>query len=443
MSEQTVTLCNVRLADLFGKQRESQSNSLPLYKLVIPDYQRKYCWEEKQVYQLWQDILHLEKSKVYHLGSIILHEKNGEWDVVDGQQRLITLSLIIDALSKNLADEGICNPLMDSEVYSKEAIEYIAYNKHLIGQYVSFVGEEKKKNLLDLIYDHLQFSVLSITAETLDLAYTFFSNQNSKGKPLSDYNLLKAHHLRYVLIEEQAKHLAARWDNLIVQDDDSNSDVDLERTLGMYLFRLRKWMKKKYWNESKEYRVKDEFEAALTIPEIPPFGEKFYYYEKIQGGTHFFAYAEFFVQHFKNFRETIQIKALHEHLQYESHWRYRDCIETLLFGYYLKFGEMYFTEALVCIERIISQQRYLTKRAYLYKVFEYANETEIILMIDQATSPTFFLAEALDKIKKSSLVTVLSPIQNRYRNQTKQIYQQINAEVNTIDPIKAIISYEQ
>ena len=79
----------------------------------------------------------------------------------------------------------------------------------------------------------------------------------------------------------------------------------------------------------------------------------------------------------------------------------------------------------------------------MYKVFEDANETKIKLIIDQATSPTFLLAEALDKIKRSSLVTVLSPIQNRYRNQTKQIYQQINAEVNTIDPIKAIISYEQ
>ena len=64
----------------------------------------------------------------------------------------------------------------------------------------------KKWNIeLDtLIINQLIFTVLILKESRLDLAYTFFSNENSKGVPLSDYDLLKAHHLRYIFIEKQA-----------------------------------------------------------------------------------------------------------------------------------------------------------------------------------------------------------------------------------------------
>ena len=60
-------------------------------------------------------------------------------------------------------------------------------------------------------------------------------------------------------------------------------------------------MRKRDYDSSQKLRTKEEFSAALIIPEIPPFGEQFEYYEKIQGGTHFFAYAEHFVELFDRF----------------------------------------------------------------------------------------------------------------------------------------------
>ena len=104
---------------------------------------------------------------------------------------------------------------------------------------------------------------------------------------------------------------------------------------------------------------------------------------------------------FKQFSQTRQVQALRNHLKWESHWKYAAIIETLLFGYYLKFGELYLTEALFCISGNIAQHRYNATRALAYKIREYAKDSEIVMMIDQASSPTFFLAECVSSICKN------------------------------------------
>ncbi len=69
---------------------------------IIPDFQRPYSWEYKECYQLYSDIYDAFKnSEDFFLGNIILSGGNKNKDilqVVDGQQRLITLSLWIKAL---------------------------------------------------------------------------------------------------------------------------------------------------------------------------------------------------------------------------------------------------------------------------------------------------------------------------------------------------------
>lgn len=409
-SMEEVTLYNRNLGEIFKM------------KLCIPDYQRIYCWEEKNVYQLWCDVSELTEERPYHMGAVILHRKGEEFHIVDGQQRLVTLTLILQQLNRKTGettDEACPLPLLEQKFESDEACRYIAYNKYLINAYVPDNREaaiELRKKMLE----QLTFSVLVLPDSSLELAYTFFSNQNSKGIPLSDYNLLKAHHLRFISVEAQAKHLAGKWDSLLVPSEDA--EADLKQTLGMYLFRLRKWMRKKNWDESAFFRVKNEFEAALMLTEIPPFGEKFDFNEKIQGGTHFFVYADFFVGKYREFSATPHYRELYRYLNTETHWFYRDVIATLLFGYFLKFGNMYLTEALVCIERLISRHRYDNNRALLYKVLEYAGNTEIIMMIDQATSPTFFLAEAVYFLKRSGKPDGDTPIKRRYRENIKNIY---------------------
>ena len=64
---------------------------LPFQELVIPDYQRPYVWQLKELRQLWDDILQslAHDRKDYRIGTIILHENadSGKLEIVDGQQR--------------------------------------------------------------------------------------------------------------------------------------------------------------------------------------------------------------------------------------------------------------------------------------------------------------------------------------------------------------------
>ncbi|HTO35516.1 MAG TPA: hypothetical protein VLZ72_04715, partial [Flavobacterium sp.] len=224
-------------------------------------------------------------------------------------------------------------------------------------------------------------------------------------------------------IPEQAEHLAERWHNLILNSNNDDNSKELGRTFEVYLFRLRKWMRKRNWNDSAKRKVKNEFEAASIIPNIPPFGEQFNFYESIQGGTHFFAFAEHFIYHFNDFKQLQAYKLLNKYLNWEKHWWYRDVIEALIFGYYLKFGKLYINEASVSIIQLISQHRYNTSRAYLNSILKYASSSEIVLMIDQATSPTFFLAEIESVIKTLPTISKIEVkgTRERYKNAIDKI----------------------
>lgn len=387
--------------------------------LVIPDYQRAYCWEDKHVVALWNNLKEIPKGFPYHLGTLILQRKkeNGKelYNIIDGQQRLVTLTLIL----RELRYKGQM-PLLKQSFQSDEAVQHIGNNKAVILELVNKCTN--KRDLLEVLSNNINFSVLVVNDSNLDLAYTFFSNQNSKGVPLTDYDLLKAHHLRYINFEAQAEHLAKQWDRLTMESAD-RSDQPLEQTLGYHLFRLRKWMRKKDFDETAKYRVKEEYVAAPIMMSIPAFGEQFYYYEKIQGGAHFFAYTQKFVEQYKIFLTLPQVSRLRD--MDEEHKRYASVIETLLFGYYLKFGSQYLSEALFCIAGIMAQHRYQTGRAFTYKILEYAKDSEIIMMIDQASSPTFFFAEALPYIKISG-ESVEGGVRLRFYDGLRNLFSALN-----------------
>ena len=72
---------------------------------IIPEYQRKYSWEEENCSELWEDLTDFhEKSdteKEYFLGNIVLcgsKESQNKKEVIDGQQRLTTIALLMAAL---------------------------------------------------------------------------------------------------------------------------------------------------------------------------------------------------------------------------------------------------------------------------------------------------------------------------------------------------------
>ena len=83
-------------------------------QFVIPIYQRMYSWTEKECRQLWEDIIRSGSNddiSVHFIGSIVYIEEGlsqvshqAPLLVIDGQQRLTTVSLILAALASALGD---------------------------------------------------------------------------------------------------------------------------------------------------------------------------------------------------------------------------------------------------------------------------------------------------------------------------------------------------
>ncbi|GAA9829629.1 hypothetical protein VN0510_13870 [Helicobacter pylori] len=82
-------------------------------QLVIPIYQRLYSWEKEQCKQLWDDIIKIggnDKMDGHFIGSILyvldsITHSNNALLIIDGQQRLTTITLLLIALRDYLSDE--------------------------------------------------------------------------------------------------------------------------------------------------------------------------------------------------------------------------------------------------------------------------------------------------------------------------------------------------
>jgi uncharacterized protein with ParB-like and HNH nuclease domain len=83
-------------------------------QFVIPIYQRTYSWTERECRQLWDDVLRTGRNdaiSAHFVGSIVYVEKGlyqvtsqSPLLVIDGQQRLTTVTLLIEALARSLRE---------------------------------------------------------------------------------------------------------------------------------------------------------------------------------------------------------------------------------------------------------------------------------------------------------------------------------------------------
>jgi hypothetical protein len=80
------------------------------HNFIIPSYQRGYRWDIKQVKDLLRDLCSFADTKnkelLYCLQPIVVEEKNGDYFVIDGQQRLTTLYLILNYIKKEIATQN-------------------------------------------------------------------------------------------------------------------------------------------------------------------------------------------------------------------------------------------------------------------------------------------------------------------------------------------------
>src|SRR5262245_30172420 len=104
-----ITPTSLTINQLFGSSNE---------QYVVPTYQRRYSWRERQIWELVDDIKLLEDSDTHLLGSIVClagHHKAGlnQLELVDGQQRLTTVGIILECIRERLEQENLSDETVE------------------------------------------------------------------------------------------------------------------------------------------------------------------------------------------------------------------------------------------------------------------------------------------------------------------------------------------
>lgn len=196
----------------------------------IPEYQRPYSWSIDNVSQLLDDLetSFTDKEPEYFIGSMICIKKgNNFFEVVDGQQRLTTLSLILTQLKKLIISQGIKDDLqkrvLPVDVFSEKPTEpRLTVRKKEFNLYKYFILQDNKNYLppkptdtellfienSNFINEHLKdkdqtllkklaqyvlqnvFCVF-VTTENFSSSFRLFNVLNNRGLPLNNSDLLK------------------------------------------------------------------------------------------------------------------------------------------------------------------------------------------------------------------------------------------------------------
>jgi hypothetical protein len=301
---------------------------------IIPDYQRPYSWTSDQINTLFKDIWEFtcneggtDKEGTYFLGSIVFYEnKNGEQEIIDGQQRITSIFLLLRAIytklskpkekteeAKNFINKiepliwktnkltgkvEYSSILLNSKVISetenevlKKILETGEVNEKLEDNYsknynqiLELIEEKSVENAL-MIYQFIyallnQVIILPITADSQETALTIFSTLNDRGLPLSDADIFKAKIYNHLQGKEEKKEFIEKWKEL--EENTQNISENIQKLFYYYMFYLRALENdrntttpglRKYYSTNKferllENNVLDELKKILNIWEI-------------------------------------------------------------------------------------------------------------------------------------------------------------------------------
>jgi hypothetical protein len=187
-----------------------------MQRLTIPPYQRPYKCNETNCNELFFDIkeaLDYHKS-AYRLGNLIFHKSPDlKLNIVDGQQRTISLLLLLKELGTEEIKKNVNIPVL-TLVSHHVSISNLNKNRRLFRSLVndSLKDDSILKAYLDYILNKCQFVRMITTSEYQ--SFQMFDSQNSRGKGLDPRDLLKAYHLRELsanLPEEEQNKIDKRW----------------------------------------------------------------------------------------------------------------------------------------------------------------------------------------------------------------------------------------
>lgn len=243
-------------------------NELLKESFYIPAYQRGYRWTQRQVVELLNDIREFqqqsenkEKKAFYCLQPVVVKKRGGEWELVDGQQRLTTIRIILSCLKELVSalgkeryniryetrshSERFLDDLDDSQYENNIDFYHMYKAKEAIEKWFGEKdGTYKIKFLQTLLNDddtgkNVKVIWYQINEDTDSTAV--FARLNIGKIPLTSSELIKALFLKGDNFNKNGRHLnqlkiAQEWDDIErhLQSDDfwffiSNNDIETNR----------------------------------------------------------------------------------------------------------------------------------------------------------------------------------------------------------------------
>ncbi|EDP95163.1 DUF262 domain-containing protein [Kordia algicida OT-1] len=210
---------------------------------IVPLYQRNYAWTDNEIHQLLRDIYEnysKNPESFYFIGTlVVLKRKNGDFEVIDGQQRLTTLSLIAKKLDVTLKTSKLqydSRPEVESFLstyyqrgavattttnhlvsHFNEAIEYIenvdlkAKDPTEILRFNDYLTKDAIKGFKDYFFNQVQLVKVEIPSD-IDVAH-YFEVMNNRGEQLEEHEIVKARLLDKIQGKKRSSvQFAKIWD---------------------------------------------------------------------------------------------------------------------------------------------------------------------------------------------------------------------------------------
>ena len=219
--------CNQNRIDIISVSECLQLN------FSIPEYQRPYKWSVQSIDDMLWDINNSVQQSFsysnyrYRIGTIILHKTDDVLNVVDGQQRLISLTLI----SKYL-DNNYDNAILRNMFYDKITQKHIHDNYIHIKEWFSLRDKDIKESFKKAFQDILELVVIQVGRESE--AFQLFDSQNTRGRALDPHDLLKAFHLREMQNDKyEMEYAVTKWE--------AKDVYKIRELFSAYLFPIWNW----------------------------------------------------------------------------------------------------------------------------------------------------------------------------------------------------------
>lgn len=221
---------------------------------IVPPYQRPYVWTEENAKGLLLSLIKASEQgdpevAPCRLGTVILvtDGRGQSWEIIDGQQRIVTLFLILMALSGRGILEG---PLLESskrsgglKVRDGISLAHIAKNYRSISSFLSLVSDDVLRKLAEAIERKAEVLAVEATFGRDDLKgreelLRLFHDQNARGRDLSIADRLKAIHLAKIPDPEIRRQKAALFERINRNED------GVDHLIENLLFPIRRWGKR-------------------------------------------------------------------------------------------------------------------------------------------------------------------------------------------------------